>query len=206
LPYDIMPLLVFQGGYGGMVQSDDGRLSFSSCVRRDRLDWIRAQAPGASAADAVLRYIRSRCGGVDEVLQGAELVDGWQAAGPIRPGLHGCGRDGVFHVGNAAGEAHPAIAEGITMALQAAALLAGLLTRHANRLGSSQQLARIHRTYARAWHRQFTRRILVSAVIAHWAMRRAAVHPLLPWIGRFPSIVTAGARLSGKGGTVHAAA
>ena len=33
----MMPLLSFPGGYGGMVQCDEGRVSISCCVRRDAL-------------------------------------------------------------------------------------------------------------------------------------------------------------------------
>jgi len=35
LPSDLMPLLAFPGGYGGMVHSDGGRTSLSCCIRRD---------------------------------------------------------------------------------------------------------------------------------------------------------------------------
>ena len=34
LPRDLMPLVLFPGGYGGMVTTDQGRVSLSCCVRR----------------------------------------------------------------------------------------------------------------------------------------------------------------------------
>ena len=34
LALDLMPLLIFPGGYGGMVWADAGRLSLSCCIRR----------------------------------------------------------------------------------------------------------------------------------------------------------------------------
>ena len=37
LPAGLMPLLIFPGGYGGMVHSDGGRVSLSCCIRRDTL-------------------------------------------------------------------------------------------------------------------------------------------------------------------------
>ena len=43
LPADLMPLLIFPGGYGGMVSADHGRLSLSCCIRRDTLAAIRAE-------------------------------------------------------------------------------------------------------------------------------------------------------------------
>ena len=33
----LMPLVLFPGGYGGMVHSDSGRVSFSCCIRHDAL-------------------------------------------------------------------------------------------------------------------------------------------------------------------------
>src|SRR5439155_15437649 len=85
LPDDLMPLLAFPGGYGGMVTCDDGRVSLSCCVRRDRLTGIRE--PGEEAGEAVLRHIRASCRGVDEALTGATRDGTWLAAGPIRPGI-----------------------------------------------------------------------------------------------------------------------
>ncbi len=41
LPADLMPLLAFAGGYGGMVHGDGGRVSLSCCVRRDQLTALR---------------------------------------------------------------------------------------------------------------------------------------------------------------------
>jgi hypothetical protein len=37
LPQDLMPLILFSGGYGGLVHSDAACVSFSCCVRRDAL-------------------------------------------------------------------------------------------------------------------------------------------------------------------------
>src|SRR6266545_2701343 len=41
LALGLMPLLVFPGGYGGLVHTDDGRVSLSCCIRRDRLERSR---------------------------------------------------------------------------------------------------------------------------------------------------------------------
>ena len=49
LPADLMPLLAFPGGYGGMVHTDGGRVSLSCCIRRDTLQqcrrWNEDRAP-----------------------------------------------------------------------------------------------------------------------------------------------------------------
>jgi len=41
LPQDLMPLIAFPGGYGGMVHTDGGRVSLSCCIRRDQLERCR---------------------------------------------------------------------------------------------------------------------------------------------------------------------
>ena len=86
LPADLMPLLCFPGGYGGMVHSDEGRVSLSCCIRRDRLAALDRSA-GQSAGAAVLEHILASTPAVAQVLGSATLADHWLAAGPIRPGI-----------------------------------------------------------------------------------------------------------------------
>jgi flavin-dependent dehydrogenase len=191
LPAGLMPLLAFPGGYGGMVHSDHGRISLSCCVRRDRLERCRRRNPALSAGNAVLTHILSTCDAARGVLAGASLESGWRSAGPIRPGIRATDRDGIFFVGNAAGEAHPAVAEGISMAMQSGWALARALT-------ATSDLAVVRRAYAAEWRRLFARRIYAAAAIAHWAMRPAAVAFGLPLLKAFPAVLTEGARTSGK--------
>ena len=112
LPAELMPLLAFPGGYGGMVHSDSGRTSLSCCIRRDYLARCRRLWPKIIAAEAVIAHIRTSCRGVDAALAGATCDGMWLSAGPLRPGIRTIRRDGIFAVGNAAGEAHPIVAEG----------------------------------------------------------------------------------------------
>ena len=174
-----------------MVQTDDGRLSLSCCVRRDQLQRLRAMNPHVSAGEAVLNYIAATTDGVRETLDGAVRENDWRAAGPIQPGIRGTGIDRLFLVGNAAGEAHPVVAEGISMAIQSGWALAQSLT-------SAPDVDSARREYARLWRRLFARRIYTAAAIAHWAMRPAAVAMLMPVLRRFPRTLTEGARSSGK--------
>jgi len=191
LPDDLMPLLAFPGGYGGMVTCDGGRISLSCCIRRDRLARIREL--GEEAGEAVLRHIRASCRGVDEALTGATRDGPWLAAGPIRPGIRLRSTDRVLRVGNVAGEAHPVVAEGISMALQGAWLLAERLTASRRR-----PFAAVAADYARGWRRAFRPRLLASTAVAHWAMHPAVVGRAVPIIRRLPALLTWGARLSGK--------
>ena len=209
LPAGLMPLLAFPGGYGGMVHSDHGRVSLSCCIRRDKLQSARRAAGAVPAGEAVIAHIKQSCRGVREALAGATLEHRWLSAGPIQPGIRRCGFDRIFLVGNAAGEAHPAVAEGIGMAMQSASLLCErLIAESAGVLSSEAVLSReaidaVRRDYAAAWRRTLAPRIHAAAVIAHWAMRPQAVACFSPLLRMFPGVLTAGARLSGKTATVN---
>ncbi|HKY19784.1 MAG TPA: FAD-dependent oxidoreductase [Vicinamibacterales bacterium] len=196
----LMPLMSFPGGYGGMVHTDHDRVSLSCCIRRDRLEACRREHPGLSAADAVLAFITSTCAGVRATLDGAELeANSWRSAGPIQPGIRGTQHSGIFLVGNAAGEAHPVVAEGISMAMQSGWLLARSLQASVEtgaQVGSG--LSRAATIYDRDWRQAFTWRIRAAAAIAHWAMRPAAVAFTLPLFRAFPIVLTESARTTGK--------
>ncbi len=193
----LMPLLAFPGGYGGMVHTDGGRVSLSCCVRHDRLMALRGGNEN-EAGEIVLQHIQRSCRGVREALAGATRDGSWLAAGPIRPGIRLQRRIGVFPVGNVAGEAHPVVAEGISMALQGAWLLVDRLRAWDEASRPRTGLARVHREYAAAWRRRFAARLHVAAAIAHWAMRPRAVAGALPLLRRWPQLLHWGARLSGK--------
>jgi flavin-dependent dehydrogenase len=185
LPPGLMPLLAFPGGYGGLVHEDGGRTSLSCCVRRDVLADIRARHPGR-AGEAVLAHIMATTRGVREALTGAELVGNFLSTGPIHPGMRPLHKDGIFFTGNIAGEAHPIIAEGISMAIQASALLARLL------------IAQRGEDYARAWRWRFAPRIRAASLFAHLAMNGATRTAALGLLKAAPSLIGWGARLSGK--------
>lgn len=199
----LLPVLAFQGGYGGMVLGDHGLTTLAFCIRRDALHAQRTRHPAPTAAMAALAHVRSTCAGVDDALADAEPVDRWLAVGPLQPGIRTAWRnDGSLAVGNAAGEAHPILGEGISMALQSAWLLGDLLLARPKlvRAGSNQQtlLQGVGRSYARAWHRHFAPRIRFAAICAHLAMRPNAGAVLLPLLQRFPTLLTQGARIAGK--------
>ena len=127
---DLLPVLSFAGGYGGMVVADDGIATLAGCIRDDRL---QALARGAARRARRRRRSRRCCGanarGVAAALAGATregAVARERAASARRSPRRrrGEGDDGVFRIGNAAGEAHPIVGEGISMALQSAFVLA----------------------------------------------------------------------------------
>lgn len=198
LDSDLMPLIAFPGGYGGMVHTGAQRISLSCCIRRDHLDAARARHPGRTAGDAVLAHILEHCSGVAEAL-GAATCDGkWLGAGPIRPGVRSFGEGGVFAVGNAAAEAHPVVAEGISIAIQSATLLVGALKRHVGDAPTPSTLADAHSDYERMWRRNFMPRMRASALYAHIFMRPLPTRIAAASMERFPSLLRIGAAWSGK--------
>jgi flavin-dependent dehydrogenase len=198
LPERTMPLLVFPGGYGGMVSTDGERVSLSCCIRRARLEKLRRDNLIAAAGETVLAHIRNSCRGAREALAGAELDGQILSVGPIRPGIRQPYRDGIFCVGNAAGEAHPIVAEGISMAMQAAWLLCATMIARDRQNFSPEELDETGRVYSALWKRNFALRIRAAACFAHLAMRPATANLVLPLLKLFPRMLTLGARWSGK--------
>ncbi len=195
---DLMPLLAFPGGYGGMVNTGATRVSLSCCIRRDHLDAARARHPGRTAGEAVLAHIFEHCDGVGAVLATASCDGQWLAAGPIRPGIHDFGRGGVFAVGNAAAEVHPIVAEGISIAIQSATLLAQTLGRFSSAASMPAALAVAHALYQRLWRRNFTPRMRASALYAWLFMRPLPTRLAVVSMQAFPSLLRIGAAWSGK--------
>ena len=154
LPLDMMPLLAFPGGYGGMVWADRGRLSLSCCIRRDVLAEVRGRYRSMSAAESLYAHLLASCPGVASATENARLTGEWLAAGPIRPGIRAQYAGDIFRVGNVAGESHPIIAEGISMALQSSWLLARELARFEE--WDRDARATAGRRYTIAWKRQFS--------------------------------------------------
>ena len=202
LPLGLMPLLAFRGGYGGMVHTDGGRVSLSCCVRRDQLERCRQQRPHLTAGAAVLAHIESSCKGVALALSSATLDGAWLSSGPLRTGIRSFGGDGIFAVGNAAAEAHPIVAEGISMAIQSAALLCGQLIARlevrSDRSPPGQTLDGIRRDYAAAWRRNFSGRLYMAALFAHLLMRPVSTRIVTTLLECCPQLLTEGARWSGK--------
>ena len=199
---DLLPVLSFAGGYGGMVVADDGIATLAGCIRADRLQDLRTAQPGDRAGDVFEAMLRRECGGVAAALEGATRAGAWLASGPLRPGVRLGSGDGVFRIGNAAGEAHPIVGEGISMALQSSFVLAALIgPKRAGLVGTATAVEAQRRAlaeYEALWRRRFARRLRVAAAFAHVAMRPALARAAWPLVRRWPRVLTEGARLSDK--------
>lgn len=156
---------------------------------------------GAAAGDAVLAHVRASCRGVRTALAAAVQEGAWLAAGPIRPGLRRLREPGLFAVGNAMGEAHPIVAEGLSMAIQSAWLLCALLAPQAvaPRAGHAEPvLAALQRAYEHAWRRAFAPRIHAAGLFAGLATHEPTRALAAAVVRAAPALLTLGARWSGK--------
>ena len=169
LSSDTIALAPFPGGYGGVLMLGDGRATYACCLRRDALDGLRR--PGLAAGESVFRHAMSASAGLRDAFAGARRDGAWLASGPLRAGVRPPYRDGIFAVGNAAGEVHPVVGQGIGLAIQSAQLLATSIDTPAD--------------YARRCRRLYARALWPSALIA-----RLVPHARKPWLLSF------GARLS----------
>jgi flavin-dependent dehydrogenase len=183
LPPHAIVLAPFSGGYAGLVERGGGRITYACCVRRDALQKIRS--PATSAGESVFRLSFAN---LDLARESA-----WLAAGPLRPGTRPLYRDGVFAIGNAAGEAHPVVGEGISLALHSATLLCGPLAG-ALAAGYSRAAERaVARAYAWRWRRDIAFRLWLSARLARLAMQPSSVEGRI--LGCVPTMLTLAARM-----------
>jgi len=196
LPADLMPLVLFPGGYGGMVHVGEGRASFSCCIRRDALRNCREAHPGLGAGEAVILHVMESCAGVREALAPAQRAGAWLSAGPIRPGVRALARRGLVAVGNAAGEAHPLVAEGISMAIQSAWLLANEVAAAGSLADAA--LDSIAARYEQRWKDNFATRVRASSLFAALTTSRSTAGTSIAALRLAPSVLTWGARWSGK--------
>jgi 2-polyprenyl-6-methoxyphenol hydroxylase-like FAD-dependent oxidoreductase len=200
-----LSVLALEGGYGGMVLADDGLATVACCLRRDRLEACRRAQPGLRAGDAVQAWLVQACQGVRSALAPARRQGPWLAAGPLDPGIRLRADDPMFRIGNAAGEAHPIVGEGMSMALQSAWLLSATLLEGAGQALPSRQgpasaawQREVALRYAAAWKHQFAPRLRLAATFAQACMRPSSSALLLGLARAWPGLLTQGARWSGK--------
>jgi flavin-dependent dehydrogenase len=196
LPSDVMALLVFPGGYGGMVNSSDGLVSLSCCLERRILSQIRPERQ--RAGDAVGQHILSSCEAVREMLARADLDGHWHAVGPVRPGIRKAHADNLYFVGSAAGEPHPIVAEGIGMAIQSSWLLCSRLIASGLDLENTKAKNEVGRAFQAEWSAAFALRIRAAALFAELALNPATVAVARPVMKIFPGLLGLGAIFSGK--------
>jgi flavin-dependent dehydrogenase len=181
LPPNAIVLAPFPGGYAGLVERGGGRVTYACCVRRDALE--RMRVPGVPAGESLF----------DCRKLGMTRDGPWLAAGPLRPGTRPLYRDGLFVIGNAAGEAHPVVGEGITTAMRSAQLLcAPLACALAAGYPSAAERA-VARAYARRWRRDIAFKLWLSARLAALATQPSTLKGKI--LGCVPTMLTLAARM-----------
>lgn len=196
LPPGSIVLLPFPGGYAGLLERSDGRATLACCIRREVLERLRRA--GMSAGEAFFLFLKERIPLVERAFATAKTDGPWLAAGPLRPGRRSVYRDGVFAVGNAAGEAHPIVGEGIAMALGSARLLCDSLSSPLKRNFSLEDELEVASGYSLAWQRRFSLRLRTAAVLARLAMLPSAADWAARLVRPAPALLALAARLSGK--------
>ncbi len=196
----LLPVLSFSGGYGGMVIADQHVLTLACCIRGERLAELRRAAPGSSAGEVIEAMLRQQCRGVARALHGAQREGAWLSSGPLAPGIRLRRDDALFRIGNAAGEAHPLIGEGMSMAIQSAALLSAhlLSVSSARRQCGNDWQREAQRRYQADWRRHFAARLRLAALFANVAERPALSKSLALWPALGAMLLTHGTRWAGK--------
>jgi menaquinone-9 beta-reductase len=149
-----------------------------------------------AAGESVLRHALRASAGLRDAFAGAHTQGAWLASGPLRPGRRPLLRDGVFAIGNAAGEVHPLVGAGISGALGSAALLSPLLDAALQGNSPAAQAAAA-RAYEVQWRKMFSRGSFWSRCFVRLATRpapAAALVALAPWA------LTLGAKLAAAPG------
>jgi 2-polyprenyl-6-methoxyphenol hydroxylase-like FAD-dependent oxidoreductase len=198
LPPGFLPVIALSGGYGGMVVANGARTTLAVCLRRDELRSIRARHRGLPAGAAVELHLRERSRGAKNALKDAVREGAWLTVGPLRPGIRLSESPGIYRVGNAAGESHPLVGEGMSMALQSSRMLVESLLADADRTTDARRLSAAHRRYAETWRAAFVPRLRFAAAFAQIAMRPALSAPIGSALHRWPALLTLAARCAGK--------
>ncbi len=174
-----------RGVYVGLVASSADRCSLAFVVHRDRL------ARCGNSADDQLSALLQENAGFRSLLQSAARVGPWLASGPLAPGIRQVYRDGRFFLGNAAGEVHALVGEGITLALQAGGLLADALASHGLTPAAG-------RAYEQRWRRAFTSRYRAAQLFANLIMRPGPAACAATLLRACPAAMSACVRWAGK--------
>lgn len=194
----LLPVLALDGGYGGIVVGNEGFTTVALCMRRDKLRELRIRSRGLAAAVVVEAHLRESCRGIRDALRGSRRKGPWLTVGPLQPGMRLNEAAGLFRVGNASGETHPLIGEGISMALQSSNVLVEILQSHADHLTDARVLRATHDSYKKAWQKAFLPRLRFASLYAHLAMRAPLATVVEGLLKRRPGVLTAAARLAGK--------
>ena len=153
------------------------------------------QAAEHSGPDDLLAYLFKFNPGLKRIMRRAKRESAWFACGPMRPGVRRLYANGLFYSGNAAGEVHALVGEGMTLALRSGRLLAGEFLAG---MAAGKGDAEIAKNYQSAWRTEFTGRLDAGNLFSNLLMRPMAGNIAADAFNCFPELLHAAVRFSGK--------
>jgi flavin-dependent dehydrogenase len=189
IPPDTIAIAGAPGMYAGLVRSSNDtpapRAALAFVIRRSRLATI------GNNPDAHLATLLHHNPAFRRLLSDSHPVAPWLASGPLIPGIRQIYHDGRFFLGNAAGEVHALVGEGMTLAMRSALLLADAIHTHA-----LTPAAGAH--YEHAWRRMFAPRRAAAGLFAQLIMRPPIARPAAALLRAAPPLMAACVRWAGK--------
>lgn len=166
---DAAELFFYDGGYGGLVDIEDGIVNLSFQIRKDQMSLMTGHPLD------ILKHILPASHPVYEKLSGAEPVGEWEAMGSVFARRMGS-FPGVWNIGDASGIIDPFTGLGISLALQGG--------RH---IGENLEIGKERRTYdlKRSLNRtrfltvDMLRKVLFRPRLSHMIMKHASFSPML---------------------------
>ena len=150
------------------------------------------------SANELCRYLQRRNAGFNRCLSQARRTEDFLACGPMEPGVRQVYADGRFFVGNAAGEVHALIGEGITLALCAGQLLGSVMSDYRNAPPAAENLAILGDIYRRRWLGQFGSRLHAGNVFSRVLMQPLLSAMATSYLQAFPDVLDRCIGWSGK--------
>jgi flavin-dependent dehydrogenase len=205
LPNDLIAIAGVRDLYAGLAPTSSGPDSYRDRThppaaidcRRYNLAFVarRRLLAHYPDADSLLAYLFRRNAPLLGMIRHARRIDRWHACGPLVPGVRRIFSDGCFFTGNAAGEVHALIGEGITLALRSARLLSDKLV-HGLRAGEGFE--DIGLAYEAAWRCEFYRRWRAGNLFSELLMRPLLGEVAAAVLEAFPELMTLAVHYSGK--------
>ena len=193
-----------EGLYAGLVRTGSSGSAPNArpvtCMPRYNLAFVverRLLRQYGSAAE-LYGYLQEHNNGFGRCLRHARPIGDFLACGPMVPGVRQVYTDGRFFVGNAAGEVHALIGEGLTLALGAGQLLGRVIGEHRAALAGGEDLAVIGEAYRDRWLDQFGSRLRWGNVFSQVLMRTLLSALATAYLHAFPDIFSMCIRWSGK--------
>ncbi len=200
LPDDVTAIGGMRGVYAGLIRTSEateGRLGREGRPGRYNFACVasRSAMQAAGGPEGVLRQVKLVNPHFGRMLARSQPMSPFYASGPLAPGVRQTYRDGRFFVGNAAGEVHALVGEGMTLAMLSGRLLAQTILAYGDCCSKPDAAGR---AYSRLWHREFANRYLAGNIFSRVLMNPLASAMAAGALDAFPELMQWCMRFSGK--------